>query len=91
MVTDETQQDEPSTLPTAQTDSSGKWEADAIARKGGILVALLVLLVSVFYVFAAVDDIIRAWLTYRWVPVWRAIFALAVAGLAVYVVTRLTR
>lgn len=91
MVTDDTQAGETSETSTPEAEATSSWDADGLARKGGILVALLVLLVSVFYVFAAVDDIIRVWLTARWVPVWRALFALAVAGLAVYVVTRLTR
>lgn len=70
--------------------ASGSMEIEELARKGGIIVALAVLVVAVFFVFDAVNDIIWAWLTERWVPVWRAVFALGVA-LAVYVIGRLTR
>jgi protein-S-isoprenylcysteine O-methyltransferase Ste14 len=60
-----------------------------LALKGGIVVALLVAGVSVFVAFRAVTDAISTWLQPRWVPIWRAVFALVVAALALSVVLRL--
>lgn len=61
-----------------------------LAQKGGIVVALLVAVVALFVAFQAVTDVIQTWLAPRWVPVWRALFALGVAAVAIYVVRRLT-
>lgn len=61
-----------------------------LAVKGGIVVALLVAVVALFVAFQAVTDVIQTWLAPRWVPVWRALFALGVAAVAIYVVRRLT-
>lgn len=62
-----------------------------LAQKGGIVVALIVTIVAVFVAFQAVTDAISTWLQPRWVPIWRAVFALGVAGLALYVIRQLTR
>lgn len=74
-----------------QAAEASGWSPNELARKGGIGVALLVLVVSLFYLFAAVGDVIRIWLEPRWVPVWETVFALAVAALSVHVILRLTR
>lgn len=77
--------------PSEETNTDDGAAGGALAQRGGIVVALVVLLVAIFYAFAAIDDVIGLWLADRWVPVWRAVFAIGVAGLAVWVIVRLTR
>lgn len=66
-------------------------DAGELAQKGGIVLALIVGAVAVFVAFQAVTDAISTWLEPRWVPIWRALFAVAVAAIALYVVRQLTR
>jgi len=61
------------------------------ARRGLVLLALVVLGAGLLMLFSAVNDVIVTWLDAKWVPVWRAIFAVAVTGLAVGVLMRVTR
>lgn len=65
-------------------------EASDLVRKGLLALTLVVLGVSVMLLYLAINDIIVVWLQDRWVPVWRAAFALAVAALALAVLMRLT-
>lgn len=81
----ETQDAEPAT-----TEASSM-SAEELARRGAIVAALVVSVIALFVAFQAVTDVIQTWLTPRWVPVWRALFALGVAGAAMWVVHRLTR
>lgn len=77
--------------PSTETpDDAEGTSAAELAQKGGIVVALLVAVVALFVAFQAVTDVIQTWLEPRWVPVWRAVFALGVVALAVDVVRRLT-
>lgn len=80
--------------PTVENAPTEHPEEDAqlseLARKGGIVLALIVAALSLFVALTAVSDAIRVWLEPRWVPIWRAIFALAVAGVALWTVRRLS-
>lgn len=86
---DENPEPTPDAAP-ADEEGSESMAASELAQKGGIVVSLLVAVVALFVAFQAVTDVIQTWLEPRWVPVWRALFALGVAALAVYVVRRLT-
>jgi len=83
--------DLPSEIASTNADTTAGADVLRFARRAGIVLALIVLAVAVFQVFTAVTDVIQTWLEPRWVPVWRAIFALSVASLAVLVVLRLAR
>lgn len=63
---------------------------DPLVRAGIIVIALIVLAVSVFVVYVSAIDAISTWLEYRWVPLARGVFAIAVAALCVWVLKRLT-
>lgn len=65
-------------------------ETRELARKGAVVLALLVAAGALLVAFQAVTSVINTWLQDRWVPVWRAVFALLVVGLAVWVLKRLT-
>lgn len=62
-----------------------------LVRKGALAVALIVLTVALFFSFFSISAAIRTWFQDRWVPVARSAFGVAVAGLAIFVVVRLTR
>lgn len=62
-----------------------------LVRKGALAVALIVLTVALFFSFFSISAAIRTWFQDRWVPVARSVFGVAVAGLAIFVVVRLTR
>lgn len=61
-----------------------------LVRKGLLALTLAMLGISVVVAYLAVNDILVAWLQERWVPVWRAGFALAVGATALWVLARLT-
>ena len=63
---------------------------DPAVRIGVIVIALVVLAASVLIVYASVIEAISTWLEYRWIPLARGAFALAVGALAVWVLKRLT-
>lgn len=65
-------------------------ETREMARKGAVVLALLVAAGSLLVAFFAVTSAIQTWLEPRWVPIWRAAFAFLVAGLAFWVLKRLT-
>jgi uncharacterized membrane protein len=67
-------------------DQDGSW----LARKGMLAIALVMLAGSLLVAFLAINDVIAVWLEDKWVPVWRAAFAVSVAGVALVVITRLT-
>lgn len=83
----------PSQTPTPEpaADEERSMPAEELARKGAIILALLAAAGALLVAFNAISDAIRTWLEPRWVPVWQALFALAVAGLALWVVHRLTQ
>lgn len=62
-----------------------------LVRKGALAVALIVLIVALFFSFFSISAAIRTWFQDRWVPVARSVFGVAVASLAIFVVVRLTR
>lgn len=68
------------TDPTAKT-----------VRVGLVVLALLALAVSLFTVYASALEAIRTWLEWRWVALARAVFALVVGALAVWVLQRITK
>lgn len=61
-----------------------------LVRKGLLALTLAVLGLSVVVAYLAVNDILVVWLQERWVPVWRAGFALTVGAVALWVLARLT-
>lgn len=63
---------------------------DPAVRIGVIAIALVALAASVLIVYASAIESISTWLEYRWVPLARGVFALAVAALCVWVLKRLT-
>lgn len=65
-------------------------DTSELVRKGLLALTLVVLGASVLLAYVAINDIIVTWLEDRWVPVWRAAFALGVAGMALWVLARLT-
>jgi len=75
---------------TDDTPSNASNKTREMTRKGGIVLTLLVAAGSILVAFQAVTSAINTWLTDRWVPVWRAIFAIGVAALAFWVLKRLT-
>lgn len=81
----------PEEASTASPPPDEGTDAGELAQKGGIVLALIVMAVAVFVAFQAVTDAISTWLEPRWVPIWRALFAVAVAVVAIYVVRQLTR
>lgn len=59
-------------------------------RRGLVVIVLAVLAAGLALAFVAVNDVIAVWLEDRWVPVWRAAFAAAVVGVALWALARLT-
>lgn len=63
---------------------------DPAVRIGIIVIALVALAASVLIVYVSAIESISTWLEYRWVPLARGVFAIAVAALCVWVLKRLT-
>lgn len=75
--------------PAADRVHDDEWRL--LVRKAGLTVSMVVLVVAIFYSFFSITGAIQTWFQDRWVPVAQSVFGIAVAGLAVFVVTRLTR
>ena len=55
-----------------------------IFRKGIVVVGIIVILIAVVQLFFAVDRFISMWFTYRYQPVFQAIYSIGVIVLVVY-------
>ena len=55
-----------------------------IFRKGIVVVGIIVILIAVVQLFFAVDRFISVWFTYRYQPVFQAIYSIGVIVLVVY-------
>lgn len=77
--------------PSIENTISDTDDLVLLVRKGALAVALIVLTVALFFSFFSISAAIRTWFQDRWVPVARSVFGVAVAGLAILVVLRLTR
>lgn len=82
--------------PTKPTESAPVQESPSVSmretiEKTVLVITLVVLALAILVFLIAVNQIIEVWLRHQWVPIARAVTALGVAGLCLYVLVRLTR
>lgn len=53
---------------------------------GIFLIAMLFALISVFSLYSAINALIANWFTYRYQPIFNALFSLAVLAISIYLI-----
>lgn len=84
--------DEPTSpsRPAAATAEKASTTRETI-EKTVLVITLVVLGLAILVLLLAINQIIEVWLRHQWVPIARAIVALGVIGLCLFVLVRLTQ
>jgi hypothetical protein len=87
----------PSYAPPAQAwapaPARASWTANPkeTVRRVALILALVFLAISLVVAYVSANSIVELWFEHQWVPVARLVLALGIAGLALWVVLRLTQ
>ena len=68
-----------------------KFDLEDILKKIFIVLAVILLIISVWGVYTSLNELISIWIGYKYAPIYRTLLNLAVLILAIYVLNLLVR
>ncbi|RLI78582.1 hypothetical protein DRP05_06675 [Archaeoglobales archaeon] len=68
-----------------------KFDLEDILKKIFIVLAVILLVISVWGVYTSLNELISIWIGYKYAPIYRTLLNLAVLILAIYVLNLLVR
>lgn len=74
-----------------EEEDVGRFRLEDVVRKIFIAISLILLIVSIFGLYMALNEAISVWIGYKYASIYRALLNAAVLVLSVYVLTLLLK
>ena len=74
-----------------EEEEVSKSKLEDTVRKIFVVISLIFLIISIFGLYMALNEVISVWIGYKYAPIYRALLNIAVLVLSIYVLTLLLR